>query len=228
MKFSYISNKVDAELADASIRVFTRLFVELGLRSNNRCIGSGLGGNNFQLFVLMGLKHKLINSQTLSIEFDKNKNTVVWGSYWLIRTPMEIIRQTLNEVFTKINEANKYSAMAMLAESGNLRKIVYEYEDQFPQLIRMLSGKTYQFDESLSPRDQLILACLMCQELAASLDSGDKSKIQIIGSALVDFPHEIILVSVRRELGISRLVKFDLDEDPIFNKCLVKVTKVLP
>jgi len=62
--------------------------------------------------------------------------------------------------------------------------------------------------------------------LSAHLDRGDTSLVQPMGAALDSFPMEIILMSVRKYVQIDRLVRFDLDEDPVFSKMLYRINKV--
>lgn len=227
MKFSQISDKVSSNLAEDAKKTLTRLSVELGLRKDNYHVGCGIGGNNFQLLVLMGLEHRLSSRTHRTIFFDAEKNQIVWGALWLSITPMKLIRKKLDHKFQSITEASKYNALVMesLSNSHKMRGVLEEHKSQFPQLTSALSGKIFKFDERLSNLEQLILAFVMCQELAHDLDSGDRSWIQSIGSALTDFPPDVILLSVRRYIGIDRLVRHDLDEDPIFEKCLRRVNK---
>ena len=73
--------------------------------------------------------------------------------------------------------------------------------------------------------EQLILASILCQDLAMDLDAGSIKKVRPIGAVLMDFPAEIILLAVRRHIQIERLVRHDMDEDPIFMRVLTKVNR---
>lgn len=227
MKLSLGEHAFDYTMVKDAQRNFSRLLVELGVRKNNEYIGSGLGGNNFQLICLFGMAQELSPQSDLSIKFSSKENTMYWGADWLCRASKIELRKELDKVFLSVKEGHKYWALIMeaLSESGNLRSTVAQYQDQFPELMACLSGKTYKFQAWLGPLSQLILAYVMCQELAADLDKNDTSKVHTVGSALYDLPAEIILLSVRKYIQIDRLVKHNLDEDPIFCKVLTKVNK---
>jgi hypothetical protein len=226
MKFSHIDARLTPFEVEAGKARFNWLLTELGLREGNYHVGTGLGGNNFQLLVLLSFKHTLVKR---NVDIQADNNRIAWSADWLINTPRRDIRAKLDEVFYLIAEKHKYLAIALaeVAKSDSMKDIVKKYPEQFPQLLRAISNKGYQFDKDLPYTDQLIIACIMCQELSARLDAGDRSTIQSTGSALNDFPTEIILMSVRRHIQIERLVKHNLDEDPVFMKTLKKVTKVV-
>jgi hypothetical protein len=227
MKLSTGEHAFDHSMVKSAQRRFGGLLVELGVRKNNEFIGSGLGGNNFQLLCLFGMVHELSPDTNVSISFSSVENTMYWGAEWLIRSSRYDLRKELDKIFSTIKEGHKYWALVMetLSESGDLRTTLPQYQDQFPELMACLAGKNYKFQPWLGPLSQLILAYVMCQELAAELDRNDTSKVQVIGSALYDFPAEIILLSVRKYIWIDRIVRFNLDEDPIFWKTLNKVNK---
>ena len=229
MDFHHIDKRLNHSTVKACQSKFDWLAVELGVRKENQYCGSGLGGNNFQLMALMDMNHSLSSRPMISLKFSTTNGSLVWGSNWLQYFTRAQIRHKLDEVFPTIVESFKYKALALeaLAESNNLRSTLNVHKDQFPQLTACLAGKLYLFDANLSNVERLIQAFVMCQELAVDLDNNDLSRVQTIGAALYEFPSETILLSVRRYIGISRLVKHNLDEDPIFNKCLRKVTKLV-
>lgn len=227
MKLSLGGHSFDHAMVKSAQRSFSRLLVELGVRKNNEHIGSGLGGNNFQLLCLFGMVQELSPHTGMTIKFSSTENTMYWGAEWLCRASKVDLRKELDKIFDSIKEGHKYWALVMeaLSASGDLRSTLTQYQDQFPELMACLSGKVYKFQSWLGPLSQLILAYVMCQELAADLDRNDTSRVNMIGSALYDFPAEIILLSVRKYIQIDRLVRHDLDEHPIFNKVLMKVNK---
>lgn len=229
MDFHYIDKRLNHSTVKACQAKFDWLAVELGVRKENQYIGSGLGGNNFQLMVLMDMNHSLSSRPLTSLKFSTTNGSLVWGANWLRYFTRTQIRHKLDAVFPTIVESFKYKALALeaLAESNNLRSTLAVYKDQFPQLTACLAGKLYRFDANLSNVERLIQAFVMCQELAVDLDNNNLSRVQTIGAALYEFPSETILLSVRRYIGISRLVKHNLDEDHIFEKCLTKVNKLV-
>jgi hypothetical protein len=60
--------------------------------------------------------------------------------------------------------------------------------------------------------EQLLMALFITADLSVELDRGITKKIGIAGRALDQFPNDIYLLAVRRNIGIDRLVKFSLDE----------------
>jgi hypothetical protein len=239
MKFYHVDAKIGNKQVKLAQERFTWLMVELGLREDNYHCGTGLGGNNFQLLTLMSFQHSLEKSLGkdyggVHCYYGAGADPYIdWEADWLINTPKKDIRAKLDEVFSTIKEEHKYLAVALadLAKSNSMRDTVMKYPDQFPKLIAAL-GQPYHFVSDQLPLDQLIIACVMCQELSAHLDSStkllsDKSFIQSIGSTLYDFPAEIILFAVRKYVAIDRLVRHNLDEDPVFGKTLDKVNKLV-
>lgn len=225
MKFNQIDSSLTHQQVKQATARLRRLAVELGVRKNNEHIGSGLGGNNFQLLVLIDLPQELSASKKETISFHKER--IVWGEKWLFESTFHNIRHTLDKTFDSIPEGYKYKALALesLVQSSHLRWTLAEHKDQFPKLNACLDGKGFAFDPGLDSLDKLILAYVMCQELASELDVGDYSSVHPIGAALVEFPAEIILLSVRRYIQIERLVEHNLDEDVVFSKVCRKVTK---
>lgn len=120
MKFKTISDKVSAKQASVAIEKFSWLTTELGVRETNEHVGTGMGGNNFQLVVLMGMEHKLSSSSKKNIEPEKDR--VVWGVDWLCSASRREIRNKLNEVFPSILESKKYMALA-LADLSSLHDL---------------------------------------------------------------------------------------------------------
>jgi hypothetical protein len=108
-----------------------------------------------------------------------------------------------------------------------MRETVDKYQEHFPQLVSALKGNQYHFDNDLSLLEQLIIACVVCQELSAKLDAGDKSFVDTAASILLEYPPEIQLYSIRRLVNIVRLVTHDLDEHPIFSQILTNVNKIV-
>ncbi len=101
--------------------------------------------------------------------------------------------------------------------------------------IKLPIAKYTQLDPRTDPRFSLgpniaqvhllMFANKLCADLASELDRGDETNVTAVGMALVGFPMEIILMSVRRYIQIERLVKFNLDEHPAWEKVLSRVNK---
>jgi len=224
-------NTINCNSSKLAAKKFTQLITELAIRDTNYHCGSGLGGNNFQLLVLMALEHNIGHTNELIdlYRYDNEHTILIWDTAWLINTPMTDIRKKLDEVYPSIEESKKYMALAFesLASSNNLLITVYKHADQFPKLFGQLNGDRFTIDPALSNIDLLIHASVLCQELATCLDNKDMSMTKKIGYALHKLPVEMVLLSVRRYIGIERLVEHNLDEEPVFSKALNRVARLV-
>lgn len=225
MKFNAIPFNLSQSKLRKCQRKFYQLTLELGVRNTNKWVGSGLGGNNFQLLVLMNLRHQLINSQNISIRI--TEDGIAWGSDFLLQSMLKI-RHTLDEIFPAIQAKYKVMATAiegMLYQRGCYYNSIVEKQDSFPGLQDYLSGKEYRHDASMPLHEQLLIALVITLNLSIQLDKGDKSRIGAAGRAINQFCDEIILLSVRMNIQIDRLVHFNLDENPDWESMLNRISK---
>src|ERR1700686_571795 len=102
MNFFKIDPSLSNKQKQLSQNKFDALILELGVRHNNQHVGSGLGGNNFQLLVLMALSHRLVKSS--NIELSINDRGIIWGDQFLLSTDMSDIRHKLDIMFPVIRE----------------------------------------------------------------------------------------------------------------------------
>jgi len=229
MKFDVIDQGVDSSLLDNINTRFHSLMLELGTRKDNYHIGSGRGGNPFQLLVMLDMKHHLSSSHNRTIYADLHSRQMVWGARWFLESAKDKLRDKLDEVFLTIPEHFKYRALALeqAATSNNLREVILNNQDQFPKIISCFRGEDYQVDLTLPLSDQLILASVLCQEFAYQLDSGNISGIEKYGKLMACFCPEIFLITVRRYIQIDRLIRFNLDESPTWSRCLNFINKTV-
>src|ERR1019366_3097525 len=111
MRFNSTPKSLSPEVIANAKRQFRMMTLELAVRKGNHHVSCGLGGNNFQLMVLMGLKHHLIRSST--IEMRVSDGAIEWGVDFLTKNKARYIRGKLDEMFTVIQEKNKIIALAM-------------------------------------------------------------------------------------------------------------------
>lgn len=231
MNFDIISGEITYADGVKTKRQFDRTLIDLGVRKNNEHVGSGMGGDNFQLLVLMSLKHSLAcnHQQSSPLVFVSSNKIISWNSSWLKGSSLKTIREELNILFPNISEEYKYLGMMCeaLGANSSLRTCVQQYQEHFPNLAGSLEGKYFYNSTKLSNIEQLIQAYVMCQELAYHLDRGDTSLIQPMGGHLSQFPPEIILMSVRKFIQIERLVRHNLDEDPVFGPILNRINSLV-
>jgi hypothetical protein len=222
MQFSFIDDRLTLSQVDKAKRNFLQLTVELGTRKDNYHVGSGFGGNNLQLLTLMSLDHSLVTSD---YNITVKEDSMLWNVS-MLTSNMKDIRKRFDKSFIDIPERYKYIA-SVLDNSNAYITAIINYKEQFPNLIKAIEGKAYKFDKSLSYIEKYIFVCIMCQELSVKLDNKDTSLVQIIGEALYMYPTEIILLSIRKFIGIERLIEHNLDEDKIFAKTLHKVQRAI-
>lgn len=226
MKFNSTPTSLSQEKIKQAQSRFYRLTLELGIRENNEYVGSGLGGNNFQLMVLLGLHHHLINSTKTEMRVQEGR--MCWSYQFFMDNGMKTIRKKLDAIFPAIVEKNKVMALAMQSISNDpssLCKTCNTYYHNFPSLVQLIENRTYTHDPLLTHQEAFILATLMTAKLASDLDRGDESLVEIVGKALQNFTWEIVLLTVRRNIQIDRLVRYNLDEHPTWAKLLSDINK---
>jgi hypothetical protein len=226
MNFAHVDSRLTFQKVRLAQEKFDWLLVELGVREDNSHVGTGLGGNNLQLVTLMGFAHNLVK-RPIDVRVDDKRMT--WGVDWFLSASKKQVRARLDQVFETIDEQHKYLAAALtdLTKPNMMAIPTAEHKQRFPQLIKALESKNYRLNPALTMVEQLVLACVMCHELSLRLDKGDTSLVSSVGKALYDFPYEIILLSVRKYVGIERLIRFDLDEYPAWAKTLDSINRIV-
>lgn len=226
MQFSNIVGNISDKNYLAAKKQFTKLILELGIRKGNGWIGSGLGGNNFQLLVLMSLSHTLT---ARSVNIEVSDQGVVWGAKFLRTTKMKNIRHELDQAFPKIKEKFKYDALVIesLVKSETFHKKFVEHEEEFPNVSKAFNKGKFVDPEGLNDMEKLILSYLLCSQLAWELDNEIEVSIGPVGRVLDKMPPEIILMSVRQFIQINRLIKHNLDEHPDFSKPIDRVNRLV-
>jgi hypothetical protein len=227
----------------------SKLMTELALNNTNKNIGSALGGNNFQLLVLAGLKHELSTESETKV----NGDTIVWSELVMAHSSITEIRYTLDAMFPSIVEKNKLMALAMqtLADSqGPFHKAFEDNKHNFPNVLNALDNLSSINDMDLSYYEQMIVAFILCSKMSFDLDQvldvhniltwtkvDNKiaaqqsirfaSQIDALSFTLMGFDPGIVLFSIRKHIGLQRVVCNGLDENKLFNKVLMNVSKVL-
>jgi hypothetical protein len=225
MKFNDIEVGIGEEQIEAAGKKLGWLFTELACGKNNAAVGTGLGGNSVQLLVLLDFNH-ILGKNDQCIQLDKRN--IIWGADWIINADKKAIRAKLDEAFPAIRE-NTPNAAALedIVDSKNIRESIGKHKELFPKLIETLAGDVFKRNDEMSRVETVIYACALCQELSDGLNKDDKTLIKPVGEALSALPPEMVLLPLRKHIGLSMLVKFSLDEDAVFGAVLKNVNSAL-
>jgi hypothetical protein len=108
------------------------------------------------------------------------------------------------------------------------------YYEHYQQLLPMIEDVYQGRDVSsrynaLEPTKKLVACMITCARLATQLDQANENEppqsIKHVGKFLQKVSYENVLVAVRSQIQIDRLVKFNLDEHPDWEHVLNKINK---
>lgn len=228
MKFDYISPRVPGDLPGICQEKFGHLMVEMGCREDNHHVGSGVGGNPGQLTILMDMRHILGGDLYDTIRINPENLEVIWGYRWFQDKCVRTIRKELNDKFASVAKsdyASRAVALVNAISAPNIGRYIFQHKEQFPEVYQVMLGDPRL--EQLSPLNQMLYAYAECQCLALQMDHGDLSGIANVGRILNKLCHEAVLMAVRSQIQIERLVKYNLDEHPEWKNVLNKINKVV-
>lgn len=221
MKFTSTKANIATYLLHQCQEKLTTLALDLSVRTDNCHVGSGLGGNNFQMLSLLGMNHHLTNSDE---NIRVKNNSFIWGSKFLLNNSIYDIRKELDKAFLSLKEHNKLMGLMFLSP-GNIHETYKAYEDSFPVLKDIFSGKRSGDFSEHSPHQQIIIAFIMCAKFAFELDNNIHTSTKMVGETLATFAPEVTLLSVRKYICIDRLVQHNLDENPAWENMLATINR---
>lgn len=104
------------------------------------------------------------------------------------------------------------------------------YQQLLPMIEQIYQGKdvssTYN---TLEPTKRLVACMITCARLATQLDQSSETEpppsVKHVGKFLQKVSYENVLVAVRSQIQIERLVRFNLDEHPDWEQVLNKINK---
>jgi len=107
------------------------------------------------------------------------------------------------------------------------------YMELLPMVEDIYNGKkVHSRYEKLEPSKKIVACMIVCARLAAQLDEVKNPKtdplpkaVEHVGTFLKDVSYENVLISVRSQIQIERLVKFNLDENPHWKTVLANINK---
>lgn len=104
------------------------------------------------------------------------------------------------------------------------------YMELLPMIEDVYNGKDVSAKYNvLEPTKKLVACMITCARLATQLDNSKGKElspsVSYVGKFLQKVPHENVLVSVRSQIQISRLVEHNLDEHPDWEAVLSSINK---
>lgn len=216
---------IKANLASATVKQcqekLTTLVMELACRKDNYHVGSGRGGNNFQMLALLGMEHHLSNAD---ISIASKKNKFIWGTDFILDNSISSIRKELDKAFEKVEEHGKLMALMFLSPT-NIAEVFNSYEDNFPILKDIFSNKRSGDFKNFAPYQQITIAFIMCAKYSFELDNKIKTNTKTVGQSLATLSPEVILLAIRKYIGIERIVNHSLDEHPSWENIFTSINR---
>lgn len=127
---------------------------------------------------------------------------------------------------------NKKVAGCVGKDAGIKYSNYYEhYMDLLPMVEDIYNGKDVSGKyNTLEPGKKLVACMIACARLATQLDKAETvsdlpPSVKHMGKFLQKVSHENVLVAVRSQVRIERLIKFNLDEHPEWQQVLLKINK---
>lgn len=102
------------------------------------------------------------------------------------------------------------------------------YQQLLPMIEEVFHGKDVQATyNSLEPTKKIVACMITCARLATQLDQADEANppkcIEYVGKFFQKVSFENVLVAVRTQINIERLVKFNLDEHKDWAEILIRI-----
>jgi len=116
-------------------------------------------------------------------------------------------------------------------DAGLKYKNYYEHYQQLLPLVEdVFAGKDVASKfQTLEPTKKLVACMITCARLATQLDNSDPNKlpnsVKFVGKFLQKVSYENILVSVRSQITIDRLIKYNIDEHPDWKTLINSITE---
>jgi len=104
------------------------------------------------------------------------------------------------------------------------------YQNLLPMIEDIYNGKDVSAKYStLEPTKKLVACMIVCARLATQLDQSKPTdqvtSLKHVGVFLQKVSYENVLVTVRSQIQIERIVRFNLDEHPDWEQLLAKINK---
>lgn len=126
---------------------------------------------------------------------------------------------------------NKKVSGCIGKDAGIKYRNYYEhYQQLLPMIENVFQGKDVATQyNALEPTKKLVACMITCARLSSQLDNSSVNELPVsvkhVGKFLQKSSFENVLVAVRSQITIDRLVKFNLDEHPEWEQVLSKINK---
>jgi hypothetical protein len=130
-----------------------------------------------------------------------------------------------------IDILNKKVSGCIGKDAGIKYRNYYEhYQQLLPMIENVFQGKDVSSQyNALEPTKKLVACMITCARLSSQLDAASENELPIgvkhVGKFLQKSSFENVLVAVRSQITIDRLVKFNLDEHAEWEPVLSKINK---
>lgn len=110
----------------------------------------------------------------------------------------------------------------------------FNYYDHYQELLPMIEevfngGEISSRYHSLSPSKQMVACMITCARLATQLDACSEDNVpksvEYVGNFFSFAGYENVLVAVRSQIQLNRIIKFNLDEHPNWKEMLALINK---
>jgi len=237
VKFDSISSAIRSDQVAQASRKMGKLILELGIRETNYHVGSGLGGNNYQMLVLVQMQHHLVVSD-VPLALSANKNAMYWSVDTLLNFKIKDLRAEVDRIFKSVGNEFKIMANVLNANVSNPIDFVDSLigsepgKDALTMVNNIMVGEKVDLC-NLSFSNQILIATMLCYRLANSLDNtGEDPRwrdihIDSVGLALKHVEPEVFLITVRKCIQLDRIIKHNLDEHPSWSDTFYKINRMV-
>lgn len=228
--------KVNTQIHDlASVKhKIESALLELSVRENNVHVGTGLGGNQEQLLILSSIEHVLTDEHD-GVFF--REGFCYWNARSILNASMKEIRSFIDEAFKYQSQDSNTEivgvAIKHLLDEGYRSTLIDSFNRSISDIDDVLCGKDVDTNSMSMSRMLITSLCvvgLVSRKLDAITDASEATRLpemQFIGTFFRKVEPSIVLISIRKMMGIERIVKFNLDEHPVLGDVLTNISRSL-
>jgi hypothetical protein len=215
------------------------ILLEYALAKNHIYVGSGLGGNISYLAFIYD-KEPIVTTDIETI--DIRGNAIIYNPDFIEKATKAEIRTHLDAIIKDKIEKEGFKS-TIYAESKTTTSLDEDIKID-PALIGdmvknididpvLLEGKKLPEDVFWMDLENQLFVCIrLCARFADLLDKTDPQKPdlklnQTFYDAINFFDIETIIISIRTQITMNRIIKYNLDEDPILGRYFAEINTIL-